>query len=187
MRNTILLAQMDSMTIFHDPGWCQRRRRFLYQKCPKDTLKVGRKDWRAGGCRADRADTVRSLRMQTPATKRECKDKANNPPPDCTPNPSNLREFSSISLPPRAPHRRSMTSTTGSIKKTPAAMTSTANPASPSAHKGTDSANASPSAPLLLRAAAGPELGRSLDQRLSSLVSSTLAAPPPHMRHCAHL
>ena len=80
-----------------------------------------------------------------------------------------------------------MTSTTGISKKTPIVVTSTANSGSLSAYKATDSANASPTASLLLRAAAGPGLGRSRDQRPSSPVSSTLAAPPPYTRHCAHL
>ena len=39
-----------------------------------------------------------------------------------------------------------------------------------------------PSAPLLLRTTAHPGLDRSRDQRPSSPISSTLAAPPPHMR-----
>ena len=79
-----------------------------------------------------------------------------------------------------------MTSTTGNNKKTSIVVTSTANPSSPSSYKGTDSVNASPTAPLP-RAAAGPGLGLSRDQRPRSPVSSTFTAPPPHMRHCAHL
>ena len=113
--------------------------------------------------------------------------KASHCPLDCPPNPRTPREFSSPPSPSRAPHRPSMTSTTGNNKKTSIVVTSTANPSSPSSYKGTDSVNASPTAPLLLRAAAGPGLGLSRDQRPRSPVSSTFAAPPPHMRHCAHL
>ena len=56
-----------------------------------------------------------------------------------------------------------MTSTTGNNKTTPIVLISTANPASPSAYKGADSANASPITPFLLRPAAGPGLGCSRD------------------------
>ena len=71
-----------------------------------------------------------------------------------------IREFLS---PPRAPHRCDMISTTGNNKTTPIVLISTANPASPSAYKGADSANASPITPFLLRPAAGPGLGCSRD------------------------
>ena len=71
--------------------------------------------------------------------------------------------------------------------KNPAMEASAAAPTSYSAPAGTDSANVSPSAPLFLHTAADTGLGRSRDQRPSSPVSSTLAAPPPHMRHFAHI
>ncbi|CAN0248323.1 unnamed protein product [Ascophyllum nodosum] len=59
--------------------------------------------------------------------------------------------------------------------------TSAAQPASPLATAGTGSATASPSAPLLLRAAAHPGLDRARNQRPSSPVASSLAAPPAHL------
>ena len=112
--------------------------------------------------------------------KKECDDKANHRPFDCPLNPRTPRDSL---LPPRAPHRRIMTSTTGNNKETPVVLISTANPASLSSYKGTDSAIASTIAPFLLRAAAGPEIGCSWDQRPSSSDYATLAAPPPHMKH----
>ena len=83
--------------------------------------------------------------------------------------------------PPRSNQRRTM-----NIKPFPAKNStiaaSVAPLTSPSTTAGTDQANVSPSAPFLLRTAAHPGLDRSRDQRPSSPVSSTLAAPPPHMR-----
>ena len=124
------------------------------------------------------------LPRKSQSQKKKCGDKANHRPFDCPLNPRTPREFLS---PPRAPQRRIMTSNTGNNKKTPIVLISTANPASLSSYKGTDSAIASPIAQFLLRAAAGPGTGCSRDQRPSSSDYSTLAAPLPHMKHCAHL
>ena len=91
-----------------------------------------------------------------------------------------IREFLS---PPRAPHRCNMTSTTGNNKTTPIVLIST---------------------PTLHRLQRIKALIRRTPRRLpssfhvrpraqdwaapgTSPVFSTLAAPPPHMRHCAHL
>ena len=62
-----------------------------------------------------------------------------------------------------------------------AMMTSAAKPTSPLAKTGTGSVTASPSAPLLLRAAAHPGHDRARNQRPSSPVASSLAAPPAHL------
>ena len=92
-----------------------------------------------------------------------------------------------------------MTSTTGNNKTTPIVLISTGNPASPSAYKGTDSANASPIAPFLLRPAAGPGLGCSrdlpgfFDPGSTPAAHETLRAPVglhrqlPQERNATHL
>ena len=59
--------------------------------------------------------------------------------------------------------------------------TSAAQPTSPLATAGTGSATAFPSAPLLRRAAAHPGHDRARNQRPSSPVASSLAAPPAHL------
>ena len=59
--------------------------------------------------------------------------------------------------------------------------TSAAQPTSPLATAGTGSATASSSAPLLLRAAAHPGHDRARNQRPSSPVAYSLAAPPAHL------
>ena len=73
-----------------------------------------------------------------------------------------------------------MNSTNGNNKKTPIVLISSVNPASSSAYMGTSSANASPIAPFLLRAAVGPEVGCSRDQRPSSPGNATTIATSVH-------
>ena len=97
----------------------------------------------------------------------------NNPcPPDPVPNSHIPRESPAPPSSPRANRRQT--------KYTMA--TSSAPPTSPSATSGTDSLTVLPSAPLFLRTAAYPGLDGSRNQCPSSPVSSTLAAPPAHMR-----
>ena len=61
---------------------------------------------------ADRHD----FPAQKPVTKREGDDKANHRPLECPPNRFTPHELLSPLSPPRAPHRRSMTSTTATSK-----------------------------------------------------------------------
>ena len=104
----------------------------------------------------------------------------NRCPPDPVPNLNTPRKSPAPPSSPRANHRWAKKNMTFPTKNTMA--TSAARPTSPPATAGTDSATVSPSAPLLLRTAAHPGLDRSRNQRPSSPVSSTLAAPPAHMR-----
>ena len=103
----------------------------------------------------------------------------NRCPPDPVPNSHTLREFPRLREPTTGKRTRN-------IKPFPTKnntmATSAAPPTSPSATAGTDSATVFRSGPLLLRTAAHPGLDHSRDQRPSSPVSSTLAAPPAHMR-----
>ena len=117
---------------------------------------------------------------QIQATKRENEHEHGRCPSDPVPNSHTPREFPAPPSPPRANHRRTM-----NIKPFPAkdsTMATSAAPPTPSATAGTDSVNVYPAPPLLLRTAAHPGLDHSRDQRPSSPVSSTLAAPPPHIR-----
>ena len=87
-------------------------------------------------------------------------------------------------VPPMPPSslRANLQPTSKMSAKTKNAMTtSAAQPTSPLATTGTDSVTASPSAPLLLRAAAHPGHDRAWNQRPSSPVASSLAAPPAHL------
>ena len=103
----------------------------------------------------------------------------NRCPPDPVPNSHTPRESPAPPSSPRANHRRTKKNMSSPTKNTKA--TSAAQPTSPQATAGTDSATVFPSAPLLLRTAAHPGLDRSRNQCPSSPVTSRL---PPHRRTC---
>ena len=100
-------------------------------------------------------------------------------PPANFPRPPHLRAFSGYAT--------TSSISTAAFKNTTAASTSLADAGPSPTPKTCDSAPASPVAPVLFRAASSPGLGRAQRQRPSSLISSALSAPPPHMKHCAHL
>ena len=109
----------------------------------------------------------------------------NRCPPDSVPNSHTPRESPAPPSSPRANHRRTKKEMPFPIKNT--SSTSAEKPTSPQATAGTGSATVSPLAPLLLRTAAHPGLDRTRNQRPSSPVTSSLAAPPAHMSAFASL
>ena len=103
----------------------------------------------------------------------------NRGPPDPVPISHTPREPLAPPSSPRANHRQTKNKMPLHTKNTMSIFA--AQPTSPLATAGTDSATVSPSAPLLLRTAAHPGLDRARNQHPSSPVASSLAAPPAHM------
>ena len=120
---------------------------------------------------------------QIQATKREHEYEPNRGSLGPSPNPRTSREVTALPSSPRAPHSKNMNSKISSNENL-AMAASAAAPTSPSATAETDSANVSPSAPLLLRTAANPGLGRSRDQRPSSPLFSTQSQTLTHYPPC---
>ena len=116
---------------------------------------------------------------QIPVPKLEDAHENNRGPPEPVPNSHTPREPPAPPSLPRANPRRTKNKMPFPTKNI--TSTSAEQPTSPLATAGTDSATASPSAPLLLRAAAHPRRDRARNQRPSSPVASSLAAPPAHM------
>ena len=114
---------------------------------------------------------------QIPVPKLEDAHENNRGPPEPVSNSHTPRELPAPPSPPQTNPRR-----TKNKMPFPKNITSISaeQPTSPLATARTDLATISPSAPLLLRAAAHPGRDRARNQRPSPPVASSLAAPPAH-------